>query len=222
MYKLLAALSAFVISTISIFGYAGVIVLMAIESACIPLPSEVIMPFSGYLVASGRFNLQLVALGGALGCLLGSYVAYAVGASGGRRALERWGRFVLITHHELEIADRFFERFGSAAVFIGRLLPVVRTFVAFPAGVARMRLMPFSIYTLAGSYIWCLVLAWIGMKMGQHWEAIGPYFRRFDNLVAILIAIAIAVAIYKRLRGGSSPIAQKSEAAPLQDAKHGR
>jgi membrane protein DedA with SNARE-associated domain len=205
MYKLLAALSAFVISAISAFGYAGVILLMAIESACIPLPSEVIMPFSGYLVATGRFNLQLVALAGALGCLLGSYVAYAVGASGGRWALERWGRYVLITHHELEIADRFFDRFGPAAIFVGRLLPIVRTFVAFPAGVSRMRLLPFSIYTLAGSYIWCLVLAWIGMKLGEHWDAIAPYIRRFDDLVAVLIAIAIVLALYQRVRGAFAP-----------------
>lgn len=217
MYKLLAVLTAFVISAISALGYAGVILMMAIESACIPLPSEVVMPFSGYLVSTGRFNLQLVALGGALGCLLGSYVAYAVGASGGRWALERWGRYVLITHHELEIADRFFDRFGPAAIFIGRLLPMVRTFVAFPAGVARMRLMPFSIYTLAGSYLWCLVLAWIGMKLGQHWEAIAPYFRRFDNLIAVLIAISIAIALYSRLRGGSLATVRESETASLRD-----
>ncbi|HTW89026.1 MAG TPA: DedA family protein [Candidatus Binataceae bacterium] len=221
MYKLLAALSAFAIGVISTMGYAGVILLMAVESACIPVPSEVIMPFSGYLVASGRFHLQLVALAGAFGCLLGSYVAYAVGASGGRWALERWGRFILITHHELEIADRFFDRFGPGAIFIGRLLPMVRTFIAFPAGVARMRLLPFSIYTLAGSYIWCLVLAWFGMKLGQHWESIGPYFRRFDNLVVALIAIAIVVAIYGRLRGGS-PAVLESAGASMKDRRHVR
>lgn len=220
MYKLLAVLSAFAIAVISTMGYAGVTLLMAVESACIPVPSEVIMPFSGYLVASGRFNLQLVALAGALGCLLGSYAAYAVGASGGRWALERWGRYILITHHELEIADRFFDRFGPGAIFIGRLLPMVRTFIAFPAGVARMRLLPFSIYTLAGSYIWCLVLAWFGMKLGQHWESIGPYFRRFDNLVAALIAVAIVVAIYSRLRGGSAAVGEPAGAS-IKDREHG-
>jgi membrane protein DedA with SNARE-associated domain len=220
MYKLLAALSAFVIAVISTMGYAGIVLLMAVESACIPLPSEVIMPFSGYLVAIGRFNLQLVALAGALGCLLGSYAAYAVGASGGRWVLERWGRYILITPHELEIADHFFDRFGPGAIFIGRLLPMVRTFVAFPAGVARMRWLPFSIYTLAGSYVWCLVLAWIGMKLGQHWQSIGPYFRRFDNLVAALIGIVIVVAIYLRLRGGS-PGVRESAGASLKERKHG-
>jgi membrane protein DedA with SNARE-associated domain len=225
MYKILAALSAFVIATIAALGYAGVILMMAIESACIPLPSEVIMPFSGYLVATGRFSLQLVAIAGALGCLLGSCVAYAVGASGGRWALERWGRYVLITPHELAIADRFFDRFGRAAVFIGRLLPVVRTFVAFPAGVSKMRLMPFTVYTLAGSYLWCLVLAWIGMKLGEHWESIGPYFRRFDNLLAVLIAIAIAVALYRRVRGISSfrpAVIADHDQARSREAERGR
>ncbi len=223
MYKLLAALSAFVIATIAALGYAGVVLMMAIESACVPLPSEVIMPFSGYLVATGRFNLQMVALAGALGCLLGSYVAYGVGASGGRWVLERWGRYLLITPHELEVADRFFERFGGAAVFIGRLLPVVRTFVAFPAGVSRMRLVPFTVYTLAGSYLWCLVLAWIGMKLGEHWESIGPYFRRFDNLVALLIAIAVGVALYRRMRGVSASRAAVAEpGGPSREAEHGR
>jgi membrane protein DedA with SNARE-associated domain len=182
-------------------GYGGVILLMAIESACIPLPSEVTMPFAGYLVASGRFGLNLVAIAGAVGCLLGSYVAYYAGASGGRRFLERYGRYVLIAPHELEIADHFFARWGSAAVFFSRLLPVVRTFIAFPAGVARMRLVPFTIYTLAGSYLWCLGLAYAGMKLGEHWEALGPYFHRFDGAAAVLMAIGAAAVIYNRLKG---------------------
>ena len=152
---------------IAAMGYGGVVLLMAIESACIPLPSEVVMPFAGYLVATGRFNLYLVAMAGAVGCLAGSYVAYFAGASGGRWVIERYGRWVLIAPHELAIADRFFARWGSPAVFISRLLPVVRTFIAFPAGVARMRLLPFTIYTLAGSFIWCLTLAYAGMKLGD-------------------------------------------------------
>ena len=111
--KILGALSAFIVATIAALGYSGVILMMAIESACIPLPSEVIMPFSGYLVSTGRFNLQLVAIAGALGCLLGSYVAYYIGASGGRWFLLRYGRWVLIAPHEIEIADRFFDRWGA-------------------------------------------------------------------------------------------------------------
>jgi len=200
--KLLAALGAFIVGVLSSLGYAGVVLLMGIESACIPLPSELIMPFAGYLVFKGQLTLWGVAVAGAVGCVLGSLAAYYVGLFGGRPLVQRYGRYLLISHHDLDLADRWFARRGDITIFVGRLLPVVRTFIAFPAGVARMRLMPFSLYTLAGSYLWCLVLAWIGMKMGEHWEAIGPYFRRFDNLVAALIAIAIALAVYSRLRGG--------------------
>jgi len=199
--KILVALSAFIVATIGALGYLGVVLMMAIESACIPLPSEVIMPFAGYLVSTGRFSLQLVALAGALGCLLGSYVAYYIGASGGRWFLLRYGRWVLIAPHEIEIADRFFDRWGAPAVFFSRMLPVVRTFIAFPAGVARMRLMPFTIYTLAGSYPWCLTLAYLGMKLGQNWDTLGPYFHRFDSVIAALLVLGASLVLYNRIRG---------------------
>jgi membrane protein DedA with SNARE-associated domain len=200
--RLMTAVSAWIIAMISSLGYSGVALLMAIESACVPLPSEVTMPFAGYLVATGRFNLNLVAAAGAMGCLLGSYVAYYVGASGGRWFLERYGRYLLIAPHELEMADRFFDRWGPLAVFISRLLPVIRTFIAFPAGVARMRFLPFTIYTLAGSYLWCLALAYAGMKLGQHWEALAPYIHRFDGVIAAVIVVIAAMMLYNRIRGG--------------------
>jgi membrane protein DedA with SNARE-associated domain len=199
--KLFAGVSAFIIATISSLGYGGVVLMMAIESACIPLPSEVIMPFAGYLVHTGRFGLQAVAIAGAIGCLIGSYAAYYVGASGGRWLLLKYGRYVLIAPHEIELADRFFARWGSPAVFISRLLPVVRTFIAFPAGVARMRLVPFTIYTFVGSYLWCLMLAYAGMKLGQHWEDLAPWFHRFDGAIAFLIVAGVAAIIYNRVRG---------------------
>ncbi len=199
--RLLLGVSAWIVAVIAATGYGGIVVLMAIESACVPLPSEVIMPFSGYLVASGRFSLNLVAVAGAVGCLLGSAVAYYIGASGGRWLLERYGRYLLIAPYELEIAEQFFEQWGASAVFFSRLLPVVRTFIAFPAGVARMRLLPFTIYTLAGSYLWCLGLAYAGMQLGAHWAALGPYFHRFDGIVAIAILAACAWLVYNRLRG---------------------
>ncbi len=209
--KLLTWLSALVISVIASLGYGGVVLLMAIESACIPLPSEVIMPFSGYLVSTGRFGLQAVAIAGAVGCLLGSYVAYFVGATGGRQAFEKYGRYVLISPHELEIADHFFARRGSATVFVARLLPVVRTFIAFPAGVARMELWRFSLYTLLGSYLWCLALAYAGMKLGQHWRELAPYFHRFDNVIGVLLILAAAVFLYARLHGrGQAPVSSGS------------
>jgi membrane protein DedA with SNARE-associated domain len=202
--KILSGLSGLIIATISALGYSGIVLMMAIESACVPLPSEVIMPFSGSLVASGRFGLNKVAIAGAVGCLLGSYVAYFAGAHGGRRFLERYGRWLLIAPHELEVADRFFEKWGSPAVFFSRLLPVVRTFIAFPAGVARMRLLPFTIYTLIGSYIWCLVLAYAGLKLGQHWKELAPYFHRFDTAIGLLLAIGIGLLLYNRIKGLST------------------
>jgi membrane protein DedA with SNARE-associated domain len=202
--QLLAEVSTAIIGLIAGLGYGGVLLLMGVESACIPVPSEVIMPFAGYLVYTGRFDLQAVALAGALGCLLGSYVAYLIGSLGGRRAFERYGRYVLISSHELAIADRFFERWGSVTVFIGRLLPVIRTFIAFPAGVARMNLWRFSLYTVIGSYLWCLALAWAGMKLGEHWRALAPYLHRFNDLVAVLIVLGVAVFLYSRLRGANA------------------
>jgi membrane protein DedA with SNARE-associated domain len=201
MDKFLSAVAAWIIGVIAGLGYGGIVLLMAIESACIPLPSEVTMPFAGYLVSTGRFGLQMVAIAGAIGCLLGSYVAYFVGASGGRRLLERYGRYVLIAPGELEIADHFFARWGGATVFWSRLLPVVRTFIAFPAGVARMPIVRFTIYTLIGSYLWCLALAFAGQKLGQHWQTLGPWFHRFDVVVAALIAGGAAFVLYRRIHG---------------------
>jgi len=204
MDKLISAMSAWIVAVIAELGYGGVALLMAIESACIPLPSEVTMPFAGYLVATGRFNLQMVAIAGAVGCLIGSYGAYYVGASGGRWFLERYGRYVLIAPHELEVADRFFARWGGATVFWSRLLPVVRTFIAFPAGVARMRLLPFTIYTLVGSYLWCLALAYAGLQLGAHWKELGPWFHRFDGIIGLALIAAAGYAIYRRIRSIST------------------
>jgi membrane protein DedA with SNARE-associated domain len=199
--RLLSGLTAWIIAVMTSLGYGGVVVLMAIESACIPLPSEVTMPFAGYLVATGRFGLNLVAIAGAVGCLLGSYLAYYLGAIGGRPLIESYGHYVLLAEHELEAADRFFARWGSATVFFGRLLPVIRTFIAFPAGVARMPMIPFTIYTLLGSYLWCLALAYLGMKLGQHWDTLGPYFHRFDGMIIIAIIAVVAFVLYNRIKG---------------------
>jgi membrane protein DedA with SNARE-associated domain len=187
-----------IISVISHSGYFGIVLLMSIESACIPLPSEVIMPFSGYLVSLGRFRLAWVALAGALGCNAGSVVAYYVGSLGGRPLVEKYGRYVLVTRHDLELADRFFARFGDWAVFIARLLPVIRTFIAFPAGVARMNFLRFNVYTFLGSLPWCWLLAYAGLKLGERWTILRTYFHRFDTLLGILIVLGLAWFIHNR------------------------
>jgi len=202
--KIIAALSAFIISVISAGGYFGIAVLMAIESACIPLPSEIIMPFSGYLVYMGRFRLLWVATVGALGCNLGSAVAYAVGYYGGRPLVEKYGSYILLSRHELDWADRFFGRYGNVTVFVSRLLPVVRTFIALPAGVARMNHAKFHFYTFVGSWPWCLGLAYVGMKLGQRWETdprLRIWFHRFDAVILAVILIGIVVFIWTRWQG---------------------
>ena len=171
---------------------------MAIESACIPLPSEVIMPFSGYLVLTGRFQLLWVGLAGAVGCNLGSLVAYYVGSLGGRPLVEKYGRWLLVTHHDLEMADRFFARYGDWAVFIARLLPVIRTFIAFPAGVSRMNVARFHLYTFLGSLPWCLALAYAGMKLGERWMTLREYFHRFDAVLGVVIVLFAVWFIHNR------------------------
>jgi len=198
--QLIAMLASFIIAVISKLGYGGIVLLMGIESACIPLPSEIIMPFSGFLVFKGEMQLSLVALAGAAGCLAGSWVAYALGAWGGRPLIEAYGRYVLISHQDLDLADRWFARHGDITIFVGRLLPVVRTFIAFPAGVSRMPLWRFSLYTFAGSLIWCWGLAWIGLTLGENWDTLGVYFHRFDALIGALLIAGVVWYVRRHLR----------------------
>jgi membrane protein DedA with SNARE-associated domain len=190
--KILAVLFIFIKSVIATTGYGGIVILMAIESACIPLPSELIMPFAGCLVYEGTMKLLWVATAGAIGCNLGSLVAYEVGHYGGRPLVERYGRWILLGRRELDWADRFFARWGYLAVFIARLLPVVRTFIALPAGITRMPRLRFHLYTFLGSWPWCLGLAWLGMKLGQNWRELGKYFHKFDAVILVILAIGIA------------------------------
>lgn len=197
--KIIVLLASFIIAAISRLGYAGIVLLMAIESACIPLPSEIIMPFSGYLVHVGEMQLWAVGLAGAVGCVFGSIIAYYLGAWGGRPLIERYGKYVLISHRDLDLADRWFQRHGDATIFIGRLLPVIRTFIAFPAGVSRMNLWRFNLYTFVGSYIWSYGLAWIGMKLGENWNTLGVYFHRFDALIGVLLLAGVLWYVWRHL-----------------------
>lgn len=199
--RLLILVSHFITAVISATGYAGIVALMAIESACIPLPSEIIMPFAGYLAGQGRFNLWWVGVAGALGCNLGSLVAYQAGAWGGRPLIERYGRYALVTHRDLAWADRWFERYGEVTVFFARLLPVIRTFIALPAGIARMNQLRFHIYTFLGSLPWCLGLAWLGRELGERWqETIHPFFQKFDLAIGAVLLVAILWFLRSRWR----------------------
>ncbi len=196
--KVLAALFIFIKAVIAYLSYGGIVLLMAIESACIPLPSELIMPFAGYLVYEGRMSLFWVATWGAVGCNLGSLVAYEIGCYGGRPLVEKYGRYILLSRRELNWADWFFQHWGEAAVFVARMLPVIRTFIALPAGIARMPRGRFHIYTFLGSWPWCLVLAYVGMKLGENWRIMGKYFHQFDAVIGVIIVAGIVWFVWSR------------------------
>jgi len=194
----------FINSVYTTIQWPGVIGLMAIESACIPLPSEIIMPLAGWMLVkaighSAAFNL-VAGVYGAIGCVIGSVIAYWVGMRGGRPFLNRYGRYILINPDDLERADRWFARNGDWAIFITRLLPVVRTFISFPAGIARMRFVRFVIYTFVGSFIWCVALAFAGYLLGEHWEQIRQVMRPFDPFIIAVIVLAAAYYVYRHVR----------------------
>src|SRR5579875_1923580 len=175
-------------------AYTVVFVLMVLQSACIPIPSEVIMPFAGYKLCHSTLDLIILATVASLASNLGSIPAYWLGAKGGRPMVERYGRYILLNRHDLDLADKFFARFGAIAVLIGRMLPIVRTFIAFPAGIARMNQVRFHIYTFIGSWPWCFVLAYVGMKLGSRWDTDPRFkavFARFHVGVEVLLAIGI-------------------------------
>lgn len=216
--KIFFVLGIFCVYVMSVMSYAGIAVLMGIESACIPLPSELIMPYAGamsipevnaelarqYNVSLPLFNLFGAGLAGAIGCNLGSEIAYWVGAKGGRKAIEKYGKYVLMSKHELAIADRWFDKRGDIIIFVARLLPVIRTFIAFPAGVARMNRMKFHVYTFAGSLPWCLALAWVGQKLGlelmsEH-SPLKAFMHKFDAVIAAIVIIGGIVFVRSRLK----------------------
>lgn len=196
--RILAIISGWIIGVISATGYLGVVFLMAIESAGVPAPSEIIMPFSGYLVSQGTFNLWLVAIAGTIGNLFGSLVAWWIGYKGGRPLIEKYGKYIFLRHHELDLADRFFARHGKLTVFIGRLLPVIRTYISFPAGIAKMDLKEFSIYTVLGAFPWSLALAYVGVRLGEHWETIKQYTRGLDVAVVVAVLLVVLWWIWRR------------------------
>lgn len=202
---ILAPIAAWVVSFVSSWGYSAVVICMTIESACIPLPSEIIMPFSGYLVSIGRFNIWGVTVAGAFGNLVGGAITYWLGVWGGRPFFERYGKYVLISRKELDRADRWFARFGDWSILITRNLPIIRTFISLPAGVARMNWLKFSLFTFFGSLPWCFALALIGKTLGEHWEGIKVYFRKADIVIAVVLVVVIGLWIFRHVREAREP-----------------
>jgi membrane protein DedA with SNARE-associated domain len=200
--EIISNLTNFIIQTISNSGYAGIFFLMVAESALIPIPSEVIMPFSGYLVSTGKFNAIAVIMAGSIGNLAGSLIAYFVGIYLGRGFVLKYGKYVLLKKSHLEIAESYFKKYGNRATFISRLLPAIRTYISLPAGVAKMNVKKFATYTLIGSIIWNTALTYIGITLGQEWNSIRKYSSYFDAIVVIVVIIGII--LYWRSRRKST------------------
>lgn len=197
MFSIVEFISNLAIHLIESLGYWGVFIGMTLESACIPIPSEVIMPFAGFVVYEGKMSLIGITVAGALGNLFGSLIAYFVGFKGGRPFLEKYGKYILVTPKRLEMTDEWFTKYGTEAVFISRILPGVRTFISLPAGIAHMGLKKFIIYTFLGSLPWCFVLGYGGVQLGAKWDVIKGYFHILDIIVVLGIIGLLVYLAYK-------------------------
>jgi membrane protein DedA with SNARE-associated domain len=201
---MLENLGSIIINIISSTGYLGVFLLMTVESALIPMPSEITMPFAGSLVALGKFNLIGVTLSGTLGNLIGSLMAYGLGFWGQEHVVQNiiknYGRYLLITLDDYERAKKYFNRYGEKIVFISRLMPVIRTYISLPAGIARMNISKFILYTIIGSFLWSLLLAYIGMILGQNWQTLGGYFHKLDLLIAVILVGLVSLYIRHKIK----------------------
>ncbi len=191
-------LTNFIIQTISNSGYFGIFGLMVAESALIPIPSEIIMPFSGYLVSTGKFNSILVVIAGSLGNLLGSLIAYFIGLRLGKEFVIKYGKYVLLKKSHLELTETYFKKYGDKSTFVSRLLPAVRTYISLPAGVANMNLKKFSIYTLAGSVLWNAMLTYIGITLGAQWTQI----RHYSSYIDIVVIVGAIIVVFLFFRKG--------------------
>ena len=202
--SMLESIAQWVINVISTLGYPGIVITMAIESALIPLPSEIIMPFSGFLASEGKFDLNMVALMGAIGNVIGSLVAYAIGFYGHeklvRRFIRKFGKWILISEKELDETEKLLHRFKDLVVLGSRVVPGIRTVISLPCGFAKLPLGRFIVLTFIGSLIWSYFLAWIGFVMGENWDTLGPYFHKADAVIVILIIGAIMFYIYHKIK----------------------
>ena len=200
VHELLAAVSQWVLQVINNLGYFGVFFLMALESANIPIPSEIIMPFSGFLVTQNGFNFWAVVFWGAFGNLAGSLVSYFIALRFGRRAIIFMSRYLFICREDLDIAEEWFLKHGSWSVFLGRIVPVIRTFISFPAGMFKVGLGRFVVLTFAGSFIWSVFLTYVGYVLGENWEILGPYFRKFDYVIVAIIVIGAVWWVWRHVK----------------------
>jgi membrane protein DedA with SNARE-associated domain len=184
------------------WGWVAVFILMVLESACIPVPSEAIMPFAGFVVSQGKMSLAAIVVAGVAGNIVGSWIAYWIGLYGGRPFVDKYGKYVLLRHHHLDVAERWFERWGAPTVFFSRMLPIVRTFISLPAGMARMPFWKFTLYTALGCIPWVLMLGYVGVQLGDNWEKVRTYLHYADYLVAAAIVAIVVWRVVKWRRRG--------------------
>jgi membrane protein DedA with SNARE-associated domain len=222
-------ITTFITSLYVTAGLAGIVLAMAIESCCIPLPSEIVMPLAGVMIVSGRLlagvnsglSLILVALAGSIGCLIGSVAAYGIGYAGGRPLMLKYGRYVLISQHDADKADRFFQKWGSATTFFARLLPVVRTYISLPAGIAKMPFAKFCLYTFLGSFPWCLLLAYVGTVIGNNLSTLSPLFHDLDVVIIVALIALVALYIWRHIRNDRKARAEKAAAERQASQQNG-
>lgn len=206
--QLTDTLTTFITNLYVTLGLAGIVVAMALESCCIPLPSEIVMPLAGVMFVEGKLlagmnfwlGLLLLALAGAIGCLIGSTAAYGIGYAGGRPLMLKYGRYILISKHDADRADRFFQRWGGATAFFSRLMPVVRTYISLPAGIAKMPFLKFCVYTFLGSFLWCFLLAYVGTEVGNNLSVLTPIFRSFEVIIILVLVILLVLYIWRHIR----------------------
>lgn len=224
LVQLTDTLTTFITNMYVTLGLAGIVVAMALESCCIPLPSEIVMPLAGVMFVEGKLlagvnfwpGLVLLALAGAIGCLIGSIAAYGIGAAGGRPLMLKYGRYVLISQHDADMADRFFQKWGGATAFFSRLLPIVRTYISLPAGITKMPFVKFCIFTFLGSFPWCLLLAYVGTVVGNNLSVLTPIFRSFEVIIIIALVILIALYIWRHIRNDRKARAEQASALQQQ------
>lgn len=200
IFSIFSAISALIIKFIESTGYLGITALMALESANMPIPSEIIMPFSGFIVFSGKLSFWVVVFAGSVGNLFGSILGYMLGYFGGRPFIKKYGKYLLLSEGEVEKSEKWFLKYGMAAVFWGRMLPIIRTFISTPAGIAKMNLKKFCLFTFLGALPWCILLTFAGLKMGQNWQILETYFKKFDIVIAIVILFLIIWWVTKRIK----------------------
>lgn len=197
LHQLLAYIGSLAIAITSALGYPGLVFLMALESMVVPLPSELVLPFAGFLVAQGQFNFWLSLMAAAVGSLVGSLISYAMGYYGGDRFVRKFGKYCLLDESDLNTAERWFARRGEITIFISRFVPVVRHLISIPAGIGKMNLLKFSFYTVVGATIWNAILLYLGYVLGNNWASIRQYSEKFSILVALLLILAVAFTLWR-------------------------